>query len=66
MSGVSKKTVRFVSVDSCSSGSDRKKKLQENKITHILSIHDNAEPEFTVSISVSVPQGAWPHLLCVM
>jgi protein-tyrosine phosphatase len=28
-------------------GTDRKKKLQENKITHILAIHDNAEPEFT-------------------
>ena len=32
-----------------SSGSDRKQKLQDNKITHVLSIHDNAEPEFTVS-----------------
>ena len=31
------------------SGTDKKKKLQDNKITHILAIHDNAEPEFPVS-----------------
>ena len=30
-------------------GTDRKQKLQESKITHVLSIHDHAEPEYTVS-----------------
>ena len=35
---------------SAPAGMDRKKKLQEQKITHILAIHDNAEPEYTVSL----------------
>ena len=33
---------------STSPGQDRKQKLQENKITHVLAIHDHAEPEYTV------------------
>ena len=36
-----------------SPGTDGKKKLQEHKITHILAIHDTAEPEHTVSITLN-------------
>ena len=49
MSGGTVKLAALFDVQCVISGTDRKKKLQENKITHILSIHDNAEPEFTVS-----------------
>lgn len=41
-------------------GQDRKQKLQENNITHVLSIHDNAEPEYTVSHNqLFIIKGVW-------
>lgn len=69
MSGRAVKLAALFEMPCDTAGTDRKKKLQENKITHVLSIHDNAEPEFTVSkllpCSEGVANGSVIVFVCV-